>query len=292
MTQKQTLSRWTGEFVNKTQENLFLVSTWEYYKVAARNTFIIIMFMVAAFIIRDIIETSSSHTVFRLLILRVTVFVSLAISSITIHKTKQYHDWIHSLLLFNQILIALAIFILAVVREMPVAYLGINTILFTLIFYQFINNSFLFTIIACSFTSAGAVITAIIFLNLSLSDFAAAVLFLVPLNYLGIIILKSINRTRRSEYLALMDLKEANDEKGTAILELQQTLAEVKTLRGFLPICAKCKKIRDDQGYWKQIESYIEEHSEAQFSHGMCQECAEELYGESPWYQKMKNKRK
>lgn len=61
---------------------------------------------------------------------------------------------------------------------------------------------------------------------------------------------------------------------------LQRALAEVKQLSGFLPICASCKKIRDDKGYWNQIESYISQHSEAEFSHGICPECAKKLYPE------------
>lgn len=56
--------------------------------------------------------------------------------------------------------------------------------------------------------------------------------------------------------------------------EKEDALLQVKALRGFLPICATCKKIRDDQGYWNQIESYIKEHSEAEFSHGICPDCA------------------
>lgn len=60
--------------------------------------------------------------------------------------------------------------------------------------------------------------------------------------------------------------------------ELQMALTEVKTLSGLFPICASCKKIRDDTGYWNQIESYISERSEAKFSHGICPECLEELY--------------
>ncbi|GAB4347452.1 MAG: hypothetical protein Kow0089_24920 [Desulfobulbaceae bacterium] len=59
---------------------------------------------------------------------------------------------------------------------------------------------------------------------------------------------------------------------------LQEALAEVRTLSGFLPICASCKKIRDDRGYWNQIEAYIREHSDAEFSHGLCPECAQKLY--------------
>lgn len=58
----------------------------------------------------------------------------------------------------------------------------------------------------------------------------------------------------------------------------KQAEEEIKKLRGILPICASCKKIRDDKGYWNQIESYIQEHSEAEFSHGICQDCAKKLY--------------
>lgn len=59
--------------------------------------------------------------------------------------------------------------------------------------------------------------------------------------------------------------------------ELQEALVKVKTLKGLLPICASCKKIRDDQGYWNQLETYIEEHSDALFTHGLCPKCLEEL---------------
>jgi hypothetical protein len=53
---------------------------------------------------------------------------------------------------------------------------------------------------------------------------------------------------------------------------------EIRSLRGLLPICARCKKIRDDAGYWHQIETYIEKHSQAEFTHGICQDCISVLY--------------
>ncbi len=68
--------------------------------------------------------------------------------------------------------------------------------------------------------------------------------------------------------------------------KLQDALAEIKTLSGMLPICASCKKIRDDKGYWNQIEGYIERHSEALFSHSLCPECMDKLYGDEDWYKK------
>lgn len=60
--------------------------------------------------------------------------------------------------------------------------------------------------------------------------------------------------------------------------QLQKTLEHVKMLRGIIPICANCKKIRDDKGYWNQVEVYIRDHSDAEFSHGICPECVQKLY--------------
>jgi hypothetical protein len=73
-------------------------------------------------------------------------------------------------------------------------------------------------------------------------------------------------------------LEESKREK--AILQLEDALGEVKQLSGLLPICSSCKNIRDDKGYWQQLERYIGEHSEAQFSHSICPDCAKELYPE------------
>jgi uncharacterized PurR-regulated membrane protein YhhQ (DUF165 family) len=72
--------------------------------------------------------------------------------------------------------------------------------------------------------------------------------------------------------------KQAEAERDKVIEELKKAISEVKTLRGFLPICCICKNIRDDQGYWNQIESYIRDHSEAEFTHGLCPECAQKHY--------------
>ena len=69
-------------------------------------------------------------------------------------------------------------------------------------------------------------------------------------------------------------------ERERLVTELREALDNVKTLSGFLPICANCKKIRDDRGYWNAIEEYISQRSEAQFSHGICDECLEKLYPE------------
>jgi DNA repair exonuclease SbcCD ATPase subunit len=74
--------------------------------------------------------------------------------------------------------------------------------------------------------------------------------------------------------------KKLEQERENLINDMQNALAEIKELRGFLPICANCKKIRDDKGYWQQVENYIQERTHAQFSHGICPECMKELYPE------------
>jgi len=58
----------------------------------------------------------------------------------------------------------------------------------------------------------------------------------------------------------------------------EAALAKVKSLRGLIPIRSSCKKVRDDQGYWRRVEEYIREHSEAEFTHGICPECKKKLY--------------
>jgi len=78
-------------------------------------------------------------------------------------------------------------------------------------------------------------------------------------------------------------------ERERLIDELKKALDNIKTLKGLLPICAKCKKIRDDKGYWKQIDAYIEAHTDASFSHGLCPECMDKIYGDEDWYKKRRS---
>lgn len=76
----------------------------------------------------------------------------------------------------------------------------------------------------------------------------------------------------------ISERKTFEQERECLITKLEQTLAEVKILRGILPICATCKKIRDDKGYWNHMETYISTHSGVEFTHGICPECEEECY--------------
>jgi hypothetical protein len=85
-------------------------------------------------------------------------------------------------------------------------------------------------------------------------------------------------RECRAAVLDVTDRHRAEAERERLVQELQTALARVKLLSGLLPICANCKKIRDDHGYWKQVEAFISSHSEATFTHGICPECIHRLY--------------
>lgn len=96
-------------------------------------------------------------------------------------------------------------------------------------------------------------------------------------------ILKQVAEIEHELTLAQQEIehrKKLEKEKEGLISKLKQALSEIKTLRGFLPICAHCKKIRDDDGYWQQLEKYIQDHSDAKFSHGICPDCIQTYYPE------------
>jgi len=78
----------------------------------------------------------------------------------------------------------------------------------------------------------------------------------------------------------ITERRQMEEEREKLIIELQEALAEVKTLNGLLPICASCKKIRNDKGYWEKMEKYISDRSPVRFSHGICPDCARKLYPE------------
>jgi PAS domain-containing protein len=92
-----------------------------------------------------------------------------------------------------------------------------------------------------------------------------------------------VSEGRRECRAAVLDITyrhRVEVERERLVQELQTALARVKQLSGLLPICANCKKIRNDEGYWSQVEAYIQSHSEATFTHGICPECLHRLYPE------------
>ncbi len=126
---------------------------------------------------------------------------------------------------------------------------------------------------------------AVLGMDIDTDDWNKIIIFqsMVPISLTLFILLLLIYLYMLNSNRQMIKLQYA--EKKKLALELQNTLKHVKTLQGILPMCAKCKSIRDNKGYWNQIESYISDHSEAILSHGLCEKCAEELYGDDAWYQ-------
>jgi len=93
--------------------------------------------------------------------------------------------------------------------------------------------------------------------------------------------IRESNKKLSSEKIERERLFKEVKEKNKA---LQKAVSEIKKLRGILPICSYCKKIRDDKGYWNRVESYIRDRSDAKFSHGICPECAEKYYPDMDLY--------
>ena len=106
-----------------------------------------------------------------------------------------------------------------------------------------------------------------------------------PVNYEELLITikhgVAISELRKNLKLKTENLIESN-------IKLKKALSEIKQLKSFLPICSSCKKIRDDKGYWNKIEAYIQSHTDTVFSHGLCPDCGEKLYGKEDWYQELK----
>jgi len=109
------------------------------------------------------------------------------------------------------------------------------------------------------------------------------ILSIISICFLGIVLLTSFKAGR-----SLKERNRIEKEKEKLIADLQNAITEIRTLQGILPICCSCKKIRDDKGSWTQVEAYIRDHSQAEFSHGYCPECAAKAKAEFNEYLKTK----
>jgi FixJ family two-component response regulator len=87
-------------------------------------------------------------------------------------------------------------------------------------------------------------------------------------------------QTAMDKGLLMRTIRRQQEEKDLLIRQLKEALDQVKTLKGIVPICSCCKKIRDDKGFWQQLEIFIQEHSDAEFSHGICPDCLRKYYPE------------
>jgi hypothetical protein len=150
----------------------------------------------------------------------------------------------------------------------------------TLIFYALIQNRFLDSLALSAFFLLAYLAASFAVYPLRAVDLLRFGLYIAGGNIVGILMFKNLNLSRRREYIRLFKEKHLNQELQQTVDQLRKAQQEVKTLQGLIPICSNCKRIRDDKGGWNQLEAYIQSHSEAKFSHGICPKCAQELYPE------------
>lgn len=143
---------------------------------------------------------------------------------------------------------------------------------------EWIQPNWLFAVSLLAVFAAEAAVMIALSLLPPLPTYLAAILDALILSgillpFLHVFFLKPIRRHIEAREMA-------EKERETLIVKLQESLAEIKELRGMIPICCECKKIRDDGGYWHRVEAYIQEHTNATFSHGYCPECESKMMAE------------
>ncbi len=114
----------------------------------------------------------------------------------------------------------------------------------------------------------------------ALSAYFLIFLFAAVMEELRDSIQKNLNKSKVEMEKSVTELEKAQAVKENLIHELKELMNEVSTLQGILPMCSCCKKIRNDEGFWDRVENFITDHTEAQFSHGICPDCIKELYSE------------
>lgn len=208
-------------------------------------------------------------------------FLFLVYLPLRLRKTQKYS------LIITTIVILMGIFFLFLIASGGVnntAYVWFFTYPLMTIFLCGMRKGTFFSLLLLSLSSIvfffGSIIDFLAFYNIDL------VIRIIPAYitiYLFALIWEKIREiTQKRLEIANISLQKSINDKEKLIYELQTTIAEVKTLRGILPICANCKKIRDDAGYWNRLEQYIKSHAEVEFTHCICPDCAKKLYNIDP----------
>ena len=182
----------------------------------------------------------------------------------------------------------LGIIVMICKAPQPVAHSYYAGLILVLIFCAtFIRARFIWASLTCWFIIISYEVTAIFILQTPFPILINNNFFIITANLIALFACYYAEYyARRNFYLIhLLEAEKefkvsANRELQEKIREIKEASAKIKVLGGLIPICSNCKNIRDDKGYWNQLETYVKEHSEAEFSHGICPECAMKLYPE------------
>jgi hypothetical protein len=226
----------------------------------------VVVFSILVFLFRDYQFLGLSGGFYALLVLRLLFAVYSAGMLVYLKKVENYrtYDRVVAIWMF----IALSVNLIINHTRPPDYYLFVvmDAVYLSLI-YIMLPIKLRSQVIAGFYFAVGDILILAITKDVSVRPALFTIIFsLVLANGLGIAVRQIIAHYRRDDFLS--------------VERAEKALAEVKTLRGFIPICSSCKKIRDDKGYWQAVEQYVKEHSEAEFTHGICPDCMKKLYGE------------
>ncbi len=274
------LRRLTGEFRDPQLERSFIRDNWTEIKRSPSNAMLVGGLIFLAFVAVDLLSGRPREVIIETNVIRLLTCVFLVGSAIYIKRAREFFRGFYLLTVLTQVLISAALIRVGHINQLTFTHNMFNVLLVTFGFYLFINQRFVLTVIA-----GVAFPTAFITFRAWTQPIEAVetvrfFLYFMLANGLGMALLNALNRDRRASYAHNLELTRLNDELEQTVSRLEESRQEITALRGLLPICCKCKKIRDDDGLWNQVEQYISHHSEAEFSHGICPECVEELYPE------------
>jgi hypothetical protein len=213
-----------------------------------------------------------STQLYKLIIVRGLVLLSSLITVIVLLRLTANGDRTIDRVIFLWVII-LSNFTFYINSTRPPDYFFNLVIDITLLLsiYVFFHNNLISKAILALYLTLGNIVIILLFKNLSPIAERAIWLSYLFANLSGLWISWRLHIDRRTQFNLLMKERRLADE-------LKEALENIKTLKGLLPICSSCKKIRDDEGYWHQVEVYIHEHTDVNFSHGICPDCVQRLY--------------
>jgi hypothetical protein len=231
------------------------------------------------FIITDHHFFGTTAPYYWLLGVRLIFAVASLLVMLRLHGDLELPQFTH-LVLGWDIMTALLVVYIASTRPANFTQHAVINVLCILLTYVLIPLPVLLQVIPAGLLSLGLVFLGIFINPWPDEPVALNVLMSILIaNALGAETSRQLNRWKRRQYLALA--RETDLRKN-----LEHALAEIKTLRGILPICTHCKRVWNDDGFWQQVEVYVRDHTHVEFSHGLCPTCARQHYPEIDWEKK------
>ncbi len=275
---EQAISWWRVEFFDRDMETSFQSHMQHVLILQLRIALVVWGALLLIYAVSDYITLGLSRPFYTLLAWRVTISAALMILCFTIRPDSNLFK-VSTPVAFVAMAGFSGYMLLFFYRQDVVVWTIVVMMLQLLALLIFIPIRFIL-----SFSTALYAVVITMLINyargLSAGQLIGLFILLILPVVIGAATAGRLGGLQRREYAHLMKVQKINSELAKSNADLQKALSEVKQLSGMLPICAHCKKIRDDQGYWNQIEAYISSHSKAEFSHSLCPDCAKEFYPE------------